>query len=96
MTLRGQVVSEAYRKDPAGQEELGEARQPWPKSQEVPGCLALSVDTLTPLTFSLTPYQNVFLSHTPLTFAPLLFSLSLSPVPPPQVSGSAVPPCGHI
>lgn len=95
MTLRGQVVSEAYRKDPAGQEELGEARQPWPKSQEVPGCLALSVDTLTPLTFSLTPYQNVFLSHTPLTFAPLL------PPPPslfpsPQVSGSAVPPCGHI
>lgn len=25
----------------------------------------------TPLTFSLTPYQNVFLSHTPLTLAPL-------------------------
>lgn len=29
--------------------------------------------SLTPLTFSLTPYQNVFLSHTPLTLAPLLF-----------------------
>lgn len=46
-------------------------------------CLSRSVcwHSLTPLTFSLNPYQNVFLSHTPVEEA-------LQPTPPPPVPSS--------
>ncbi len=93
VTLHGQVVSEAYREDPAGKEGArihreAQSRQPSWIPRDL--CLSRSVcwHSPTPLTFSLTPYQNVFLSHTPLTLAPLIF--------PPPDPGSAVPSCGQI
>lgn len=66
VTLRGQVASEAYEEDSLG----------GGGPSAIPGDFWLSRSVCwhspTSLTFSLTPYQNVFLSHTPLTSVPLL------------------------